>query len=506
MRSIPLQPIDYQFGTVPFEHQKKVFFSSREREHFALLMEQGTGKSKIIIDTAAWLYGRGEIDGVLVVAPNGVHRNWTMREIPAHLPEEIPHLLFTWAATEIRSKKAQRELFNILSENSRLTFLAMNVESFSTPTGFELAKKYLNTGRRLFVVDESSRIKTPKAIRTKNILRLRRLAPYRRILTGTPVTNSPLDLYTQFRFLDPEILGFNNFYAFKHYYAVWHKEQTSSGQEYERLLDYVNLEELKSLVAPHSFRVTKKECLDLPDKIYESVLIKLSPEQTKFYIQMANDFIIEFGQTQIAAPLVLTRLLRLQQIVGGFLPAGEGDMDDWNVKSAPIPGINPKLEALKDVIEDFPGKIIIWARFRAEIEMIVNFLRNEFGSNSVVQYHGGVPGKIRHISVDSFQDENSPVRFFVGQPRSGGMGLTLTATSTVVYYSNEFSPEARWQSEDRAHRIGQKKSIVYIDLEAIGTIDEMVIDSLKRKKDLADYMTNDKIGELLWGRSSLSRK
>jgi SNF2 family DNA or RNA helicase len=275
------------------------------------------------------------------------------------------------------------------------------------------------------------------------------------------------------------------------------------------LLNYTNLEELKESIAPWSYRVTKAECLDLPDKIYQSILVQLTSEQKKLYKQLAEEFVIQFKGQEISAPIVITRLMRFQQIVGGFLPVDTSFIDEnfeetFDFTTAPIPGGNPKLDALKGVVEDYPGKMIIWSRFRPEIAMIAKFLKQEFAHEPVVEYHGGVPPKNRGPAVDAFEDMESPVRFFVGQPRSGGIGLNLIAASTVVYFSNEFSAETRWQSEDRCHRIGQEKSVVYIDIEMIGTVDETIRKSLKANKNLADYINDDQIGmgEILWGEST----
>lgn len=483
---------DFVFKTKPFEHQLKIFNESRDAEEFAIFWEQGTGKTKLILDTAAWLWERGRIDGMLIVAPNGVHSNWINREIPIHLPERVPAVCFNWTGTT--SKKSQRQMATTAS--AEFGVFAINVEAFSSPRGAKAAREFLMSGRRLMIVDESTRIKTPGAKRTKAIIRLSSLAPFRRILTGTPITQSPLDLYAQMLFLNPAILGFSSYYAFKHYYAVWEQKiDGNSGHKYERIVQFVHLDELIATLEPVSSRITKSECLDLPDKIYKTRPVVLSKEQRALYKSMSEQLMLEIEGEQILATITLTKILRLRQITGGFVPVENG-----NKSAVPIPGTNPKIDALLETIEESAGeKMIVWAVFRAEIQKIGQILKKEFGQSSVMEYHGGVSRSDRNKSIDLFQSDPN-VRFFVGTPQSGGMGLTLTAAETVVYFSTDWKLEDRLQSEDRNHRIGQRKNVLYVDLIADDTIDVDVVESLRRKKSLADYITRDRVRAMLAGR------
>jgi len=283
------------------------------------------------------------------------------------------------------------------------------------------------------VIDESSKIKTPGAKRTKALIVLGKHAVIRRILTGTPVTNSPLDIFSQFRFLG-NTLGFDNFYSFKHYFAEWEQEKNwKTGQRYEVCMGFRNLDELTSIIDEHGYRITKEECLDLPDKIYQTRLVELSVEQRKAYNNIADRSLIELESgEELSVANVLTRALRLQQIVGGFLPKEE---------FAPAMAIeekNGRIDCLMDVLEESDGKIIIWARFRAELAAIEDAIRKEYGKESAVSYHGGVDKDDRDINMDTFQDPNSGVRFFIGQQHSGGYGLTLHAATTVIYFSNDY--------------------------------------------------------------------
>jgi SNF2 family DNA or RNA helicase len=251
---------------------------------------------------------------------------------------------------------------------------------------------------------------------------------------------------------------------------------------------YQNLDELKAKIAPHSYRITKAECLDLPPKVYERRYVELNAEQRVLYNKLKKEFVAEFGGGKINAAMAMTRMMRLQQITGGFAPV-LNDVGE-TIATHPVGKTNPKINALLELLEETDGKVIIWARFRKELELIAVALREEYGTKSAVEYHGGVSDKDRQSAVFTFQREHDP-RFFVGQPHSGGIGLTLTAASTVVYFSNDFSLETRLQSEDRAHRIGQQKSVTYIDIEAVDTLDKKVIDALRSKKDMADVITGD---------------
>jgi len=482
--------MQYQHKTAPFQHQIIAFELSRDLVEFALFMEMGTGKSKVILDTAAWLYARGEIDALLVVAPNGVHRNWIVNETPAHLPDHCQPVLAFWSASP--NKPVQASL-DVLWQPKRqgLRVLAMNVDAFATERGKAYARKFLNAFRCLMAVDESSRIKTPKAARTKALIALGKYAKYRRILTGTPVTQSPLDLYAQFKFLNEDLLGFASYYAFRNRYAILKRSMNrGAGVWYDEIVGFQNLDELKAVTGAHSYRVTKVECLDLPPKVYERRYIELTKEQRQLYDRLKKDYVAEFSGAQINAAMALTRLLRLQQVTGGFAP--ECDELGQVIKVHPVGSKNPKLEALLEIVEEAEGKIIIWARFRKEIEAIADALRKEYGIRSTVEYHGSVSDADRQDAIELFQSASARgARFFVGQPHSGGLGLTLTAASVVVYFSNDFSLETRLQSEDRAHRIGQAKSVTYVDLEALNTIDQKVIDALRNKKDMADVVTGD---------------
>lgn len=471
-----------KFKTVPFKHQKEVWDISKDAEAFALFMEQGTGKTKVILDTAVHLYNKGEIDLLLVIAPNGVHRNWIINEVPIHLAMEDHLYRSSWWALTMKGRDKKR--YNKVVETNfiGLRIIAVNIEALSQKRGAEFVKNTAILYKTLIVIDESSKIKTPKAKRTKSLIQIGKQCEYKRILTGTPVTQGPLDLYTQFRFLGEPICGVTSFIAYKHTFGDWVKKMNyKTHRQYEELVEYKNLDLLKKEIQPISFRVTKAECLDLPAKIYERRYIALSNDQLQAYKSLSLSLKAEISEHEITTALVLTKILRLQQILGGFIGTDEGE-------TIQIPGSNPRLEVLEEVIEETQGKIIIWSRFVKEIESIIELLPKE----QTVAFYGGVNNNDRDVAISRFQNDPT-CRYFIGQQHSAGYGLTLTAASTVIYYSNDFSLEARLQSEDRAHRIGQKNNVTYIDFEAIGTIDEQIITALRNKKSIANEITGDEI-------------
>jgi SNF2 family DNA or RNA helicase len=479
---------DFIFKTTPMSHQKKAFDISRDKEAFALLMEQGTGKSKVIIDTAAWLYSQGLINCVVIVAPNGIHKNWIFREIPAHLLDVIQrdcHIMKTGGGGKDYELSLKKTTY---SQN--LKIFAINVEAFAYDNPIKIIKNILLFNNCLFVIDESSRIKSPKSKRTKELCKLGKYAKYRRILTGTPITQGPQDAYAQFKFLDQDILGFSSFTAFKNNFVSSTKvtRETSDGRKYnyDQITGYNNLSDLQKLIKDHSFRVEKHECLDLPEKIYQRFPVDLTSQQKKAYKELSDELLTIIKNEVVTAKIILTKLLRLHQIVGGFIPKGNEE------EGILISDSNPKMDAVFELLEDFNGKCIIWARFKPEIKYIVKELQRVYGRESVVDYYGDTTSDKREEAVDRFQNDEK-ARFFVGNAKTGGIGLTLTAAEMMIYFSNDFSLETRLQSEDRAHRIGQKKNVVYVDIEATGTIDTKIINTLKSKKDVADFITGDEI-------------
>ena len=473
--------LNYKFKTEPYAHQRKALEVSWEREYFAYFMEMGTGKSKVLVDNIAMLYDKGKINAALIIAPKGVYRNWYSQEIPNHLASHIDHKTVLWTATTSKAKdKEYQQLFKV---DYDLHILIMNVEAFSTKKGLEFAAKFMNCHKTLMAVDESTTIKTPSAKRTKSICNLGKYAKYRRILTGSPVTKSPLDLYTQCGFLDEELLGFGSFYSFRNRYAIM-VDRNFGGRRVQIPTGYQRLDELSEILKKFSDRVLKEDCLDLPPKTYIERQVELTDEQTKAYSTMKSAALATLKGKMATAPHVLTQMMRLHQITCGHLKNDDGSITE--VKSN-------RIKALLEVLDEVEGKVIIWANYVYDIKQIVNAISDEYGDDSIVQYYGAVEAEKRQDNIKKFQDPNSKARFFVGNPQTGGYGITLTAASNVIYYSNGYDLEKRLQSEDRAHRIGQKKAVTYVDLIAPKTVDEKIRKALRKKINIATQVMGEEL-------------
>jgi SNF2 family DNA or RNA helicase len=332
-------------------------------------------------------------------------------------------------------------------------------------------------------VDESTTIKNPDAKRTKNICKLSEYARYRRILTGSPITKSPLDLYKQCDFLHPELLGHSSYYTFRTRYAVM-RTANFGGRSVQIVVGYRNLEELSAKLKPFSYRVLKDECLDLPAKTYMKRIVKLTAEQEKVYKQMKHLALAEMEGKQMTTATVLTQLMRLQQINCGHFTADDGTIKDIK---------NNRITELMSTVEEIHGKVVIWAHYQYDVATIVEHLKEEYGDNSVVTYYGLTPMNERQGNIQKFQDLESPVRFLVGTTQTGGYGITLTAASTMIYYSNGYDLEKRQQSEARIDRIGQHFPMTYIDLMVENTIDERIVKSLRKKVNIATQIMGEEL-------------
>lgn len=475
----------FRYKTKPFDHQAKAFMLSRDKPVYALLMEMGTGKTKVILDTAAYLWSANEIDTLVVVAPNGVHRSWIANQVPTHLPDWTNYKAAYYSSSA--RKNDRRKLEAALAHKKGLRVIALNVEMFSTQGGLDRFAGWFATRngtancKMMLVVDESTRIKSPSANRARNVRKAGALAPYRRIMSGSPISKGVEDLYGQFTFLSPDILGFTTFTQFTMRYCIM------GGFERREIVGYRNVDEIKKRIDAYSFRVTKAECLDLPPKLYVEREVELTPEQRKAYSDLRDVAVTELQGQTITTPQAITLLLRLQQIVCGFLP---GAVDDGGRAGPLIELPSNRVDAVIDVLTETQGKTIIWARFKHDIDAIARRLELE-GYRHVV-YFGDVSDSDRERAVNLFQKDPRCV-VFLGTPASGGLGLDLWAATTVIYFSNDFNAEVRWQSEDRAHRIGQKHPVTYVDLIAPNTIDRKIARALKNKRNVADMVLDPSV-------------
>ena len=469
----------YQYKTLPYQHQRDALNKGALLKNYAYFMEMGTGKTKVIIDNATYLYQQKEIKEVIVIAPNSVYRNW-VQEISDHSP--ITPYIWCWKVNK------EKELIRA-GKSNELIYILMNVEALSHKSGQRWLHQRLNLNGTfsMMVIDESTTIKSPTALRTKAICKLSTAVKYRRILTGSPVTKSPLDLYTQCAFLSKALLGFESYYTFRARYAVMQQIELG-GRQILMPKYYTNLDELEMKLKTFSFRVTKDQCLDLPPKVYMQRDVHLTPEQKNIYETLKIKARATIADDTVSFANKLVEILRLHQICNGFLKTDKGEIHTFKN--------NPKLKDLLRILEEADGKSIIWATYVHNIESIKQTLEDLYGKDSVVSIYGKDSVDNRKLAVENFQ-HNDRCRFLVGNPSTGGYGLTLTAARNVIYFSNSYNLEVRKQSEDRAHRIGQKNKVNYIDLIVPNSIEMMIISALKRKIKLSAQTLGEEVKKWL---------
>ena len=474
--------MNYKFKTKPYAHQLTALEKSWNKENFAYFMEMGTGKTKVLIDNMSMLYDKGKIDGALIVAPKGVVKTWYEQELPTHLPDHIENVSVLWQPNI--TKGQQEKLESLFEIETALHILVMNVEALSTDKGVKFASKFINSHKTLMAIDESTTIKTPTARRTKNIIKMGVNAKYKRIMTGSPITKNPLDLYTQCEFLDPWLLDFASYYAFRNRYAEM-KTMHLRGRSIQVVAGFQNLGELSDKVKDFSYRVLKEDCLDLPPKNFVKRHITLTADQKRIYEQMKKHAIAMLNKKVTTTVTVLTQLMRLHQITCGYVTADDGTIQEVE---------SNRLNELMSVLEETEGKVIIWANYQFSVSDIIKKITKVYGPDSYVHYYGLTPQEDRQDFIRKFQNDPK-CRFIIGTPQTGGYGITLTQANTVVYYSNGYDLEKRLQSEDRAHRIGQKKNVTYIDIIAEDTIDEKIVEALRSKIDIASQVMGEELKE-----------
>ena len=470
--------MNYKFKTKPYAHQLTALEKSWNRENYAYFMEMGTGKTKVLIDNLAMLYDKGKVDGALIIAPKGVVKTWYEQELPTHLPNHIENVTVLWQSNI--TKTQQEKLETLFEIESALHILVMNVEALSTDKGVKFASKFINSHKTMMAIDESTTIKTPTAQRTKNIIGLGKHAKYKRIMTGSPITKNPLDLYTQCEFLDPWLLDFASYYAFRNRYAEM-KTMHIRGRSIQVVHAFQNLNELSEKLQSFSYRVLKEDCLDLPPKNFIKRHIVLTPDQKKVYEQMKKEAMATLNGKVTSTMTVLTQLMRLHQITCGHFTADDGSIQliDSN-----------RIKELMNILEETEGKAIIWANYQRDVNEIIKHIVKNYGEESVVDYYGLTPQEERQDNIRKFQNGDE-CRFLVGTTQTGGYGITLTKANTVIYYSNGYDLEKRLQSEDRAHRIGQNKNVTYIDIICEKTVDEKIVKALRNKINIASEVLGE---------------
>jgi len=473
-----LLKLPFKLKTQPMSQQWECLRLALGREYFAYFMEQGTGKTKVLLDEAAYFWTEGKIDALLVIAPKGCYLNWQKEEIPKHLSDDIVHKVVAWSALSGQSKKKKKALE--IMKDVQLPYLKImlfNTEALSHKPTFDYLSDFMRKNKTLVAIDESTSIKTPGSKRCMYARRLGKMAPFRRIMTGTPIADKPLDIYGQAAFLQGHNpLGFPTFQAFKCYFANILLVKIGM-RSIPQITGYRFLDQLSKELSQFSYRVLKKDCLDLPPKVYQTRYIEPSKEQKRLYNDMAEKMLAEIEDGRIAtSKLALTKLMRLHSICCGHLKLDDGTQ-------VHIP--NNRLESLMDILEETSGKVIIWCYYQEDVKLITERIRKDYGKESVIDYYGGTSDEDRAEAKRRFT-EDPALLYWVGTAKTGGAGITLVEASTVVYYSQGYGLESRLQSEDRNHRIGQEQSCTYIDLLMPKTVDEKIVAAVKEKKSLAD--------------------
>lgn len=524
----------FEYKTKPFEHQVRAFNFARQKEAFALFMEMGTGKTKTTIDLACDMYRAGEINAVLIIAPNGVHTQWIREQLPIHC--SVPYFGVAFKSTA--SKALKNDIHKICTEPfDGLKFLAVNVEAFSYQTYMSIFFHFVTEHNTFVVIDEATAIKNPDAKRTQNIIRglsackwrgksliaCEPLSVKRAILTGTPITNSPFDIWAMAEFLQPNFFN-RTYFAFKAHYGIQRQIDVHQGQlirkvsvplkleeiksiyemdtlaacqkfgmresdveyikQYKPEHSYKHLDELKERIKEFAFFVTKDECLDLEPKIYKRRVVEMSDEQKASYLGLENEFITEYAGKELSVLNKVALYTRLSQIAGGFFPFAEEDEETGEFNKDIIPfAKNPKLDALLEDIDliDYPAVVV--TRFTAEAKIIYNTLCKR-GDLQVGCYIGEL--KEPKDPIQAFKD--GYLHVLVANERMISKGHNLQNAHNVLFYSNSYSLEERLQTEDRIHRSGQTEKCLYIDYIADGTVDMKVYASLRSNKKLLDYI------------------
>lgn len=483
--------IPFEFATKPYEHQHNVVAETALNPYWAYFLEMGCGKSKIMLDKISVLASINKIKAAIIIAPKGVYSNWVNKEIPQHFSKTIPYTILKWGDKSRQFKELWKEVLDPKFNPTNFIFFVINIEALSSKSGVQALASFQSkfAPECLICCDESTVIKNPKAKRTVAAVKAAHKCFYRAILTGAPVTKSPLDLYAQCAFLKQGILGHTSFYTFRNEYAIM-KDQINpyNGATFKQVVGYQNEDKLRDILKTFSTRITKQECLDLPDKIYTTREVEMTPEQKAYYddIKKENLALLENGD-QISAQFAITRLLRMHQIVCGCTKTDSGEEIDIK---------NNRLSELMNILAEISGKVIIWANYRANIKAILEAIKNEYGERAVVGYFGDTSQADREDAVYRMQHDPD-TRFFVGNTQTGGYGITLTEATTTIYYSNNYDLEKRLQSEDRNHRIGQTSNVTYIDLVTPGTVDMKILKALKAKMNIADAILDDNPKEWL---------
>lgn len=487
MKSTGEWPTWFKFKTKPRDHQLRCLKHIYPRGPNALHMDRGTGKTKTVIDMAAARRMENKIDCLLVIAKLSLRKNW-VQEFLDHcaIPADV-HLPISAKPEQFRRWLRTRHDFKVM---------IVGIESLSAGGMFDLCMEFLKAHKKpMMAIDETHHIATHKAIRSERCVKLAERCLYRTAMTGTPISTGPMNLFMQYEYLDPKIIGIGDFYAFRNRYAIMGGYTDQAGRPMQ-IVGYQNLEELTALVAPYTFQCLKSEVLDLPPKVYKRYHVELSAEQRRLYDIVRREDVVRLkGRDDHVIQNVLELALRLHQIAGGYTIKASLDAKGKPTYE-PVEIVpwerNPKIVEIRDILRLDPVPCIIWCAYMPEILAVQRMLKAEFPEHRAELL---IRGTEQH-NWDIVQDfQAGKIRFLVSNVATGGTGHNMTAAEMMIYYSNTNKLVDRLQSEDRAHREGLTHSVLYIDLIAEKTVDVSIIKSNERKQNLSDYVRS-RIGEL----------
>jgi len=456
-----------------YAHQKEGLKFVQKFNSSALLMEMGTGKTRVMIH---WVHSLKDVKRILLVSPNSILEK-EKEEILKHSPFPEKDIIHISSGLKEKRVSLIKKAFEDSQKEEVKVWLIINYEGV-----VPLSPALLQYDPEVIVLDESTRIKNPRAQVTKALHGLGRFTKYKMILTGTPLTESPLDIWGQYHFLCPGLFP-ESFWPFRARYAIM------GGYLGKQVVSYHNLPELMEKVYSIGFRILKKDCLDLPPKVYQELYYDLSPEQRRIYEELRRDLCAEVEGGIISVSQAVVGLLRLSQICSGFYRRDESEKETYFKR-------NPKLELLKEILLDLPDeRLIIWTRFIPEIKQISKYLKKI--GRSCEPFYGEIKDRERNEVLKRWKSSKNGI--FLGQVRAGGFGLDLTEADKVIYYSNSYSLTDRLQSEDRSHRIGQMNKVTYLDLVGRGTLERAILRLLGRKQNLIEVLNKSNIRNIIGG-------
>lgn len=481
----------YKFRTAPYDHQKEVFYQTRDLEGHGVFWEMGTGKTKLIVDITAYAFQEGRINSLLVLAPKGVHEIW-QEEFSIHCPQDVLDRarFFTYHSDKAATKYHRQDMGHIMScDDNTLSVICMAYDGVKTPTGWALFKEFLRRRRCLEVLDESIRIKTPNTRLSKRVHLYRDKAVMRRVLDGTPISNSPFDIYSPARFVDPSFWrsrGLNDFTEFKDYfgeYGTGYVRARGKLRKFPKFEGYKRMPLLQKWIEEIGSRVVKDDVLDLPPKVFRTPYrYDLTKEQRRVYDEMDQEFETTLASgVELEEELVITKLIRLQQIMCGFVGDGYGNLHR-------IAGKNPRLELLKGILGDKSvagTQMIIWAHMVPCLDDITGFLGKRC---------------VRYTDKKSVEPwVRGDVQYLVANQMAAARGHTWTHCHSALYYSNPPGRnDLRLQSEDRNHRSGQTESVDYGDIVSRNTKEQGIIDALRKQIKISAYLMGDREPQKRW--------